>query len=79
MDSLLVDRFPTYLHDAILSAPAPLPRPYSPTSYKYEFSEVVASASQFCYLLCKRSGGERLGRREEKACDGWLSGWRLWL
>jgi hypothetical protein len=29
-----------------------------------EFSEVVASASQFCYLVPKRSGGVRVGERE---------------
>jgi hypothetical protein len=35
-----------------------------------EFSEVVASASQLCYLVCKRSDGERVGGEgEENACD----------
>ena len=29
-----------------------------------EFSEVVAPASQLCYLVSKRSGGERVGERE---------------
>src|SRR5215204_2290252 len=32
-------------------------------------SEVVAPASQLWYLVCERSGGERLGEAEEKACD----------
>jgi hypothetical protein len=34
-----------------------------------EFSDVVAPASQICYLTCKSSGGERVGEGEEKACD----------
>ena len=34
------------------------------------FSEVVVPASQLCYLVCKRSGGERVGEEgEQKACD----------
>jgi hypothetical protein len=29
------------------------------------FSDVVALASQLCYLVSKRSGGKRVGKREE--------------
>ncbi len=32
------------------------------------FWEVVAPDSQLCYLVCKRSGGERVGEGEENAC-----------
>jgi hypothetical protein len=43
--------------------------PYSPNFLEKEFSEVLASDAHVCYLVCKRSGGERLGESEEKACD----------
>jgi hypothetical protein len=32
------------------------------------FSDVVALASQLCYLVSKRSGGWRVGEGEQKAC-----------
>jgi hypothetical protein len=34
-----------------------------------EFSEVVASVSQLCYLVCERSGGERVREGGHKVCD----------
>ncbi len=61
-----------------LPAPAPIYKPTSPRRRRTraqpnfagtEFSEVVAPASQLCYLVSKRSGGERVGEGEEKACD----------
>jgi hypothetical protein len=33
--------------------------PYSAKSLEARFSEVVASAAGFCYLVCKHFGGER--------------------
>jgi hypothetical protein len=69
MDSLLVARFPTYLHDAILSAPAPPPRPYSPTSQKrisrnfaknnaLKGTKFIANSSPFASVisLCNTAG-----------------------
>jgi hypothetical protein len=35
----------------------------------YGFSEVVVPASQVCYLVRKRCGGERVEKGEQKACD----------
>jgi hypothetical protein len=41
------------------NGPGPSSRPYSPKCLEHAFSEVVAPASQLCYLACKRSVGER--------------------
>src|SRR5918998_4268183 len=57
--------------------PGPPSCPYSRTSCKRcsakfaltEFSEILAPASQLCYLAGERSGGKRVGQGEEKACD----------
>ena len=44
------------------------------------FSEAVAPVSQLCYLVCKRSGGERVGGEgEENACDESRLYWPRWL
>jgi hypothetical protein len=43
------------------------------------FSEIVASVSQLCYLVCNRSGGEREEGGEEKTCDWWRLCLQLWL
>jgi hypothetical protein len=34
-----------------------------------EFSEILAPASQLCYLVGERSGGKHVEEGEEKACD----------
>jgi hypothetical protein len=40
-------------------------RPFAKQFLEGAFSEVVAPASRLCYLACKRSDGERMGRRRE--------------
>src|SRR5215217_8323284 len=59
--SSLVDTSPTYFPDSLWKVNSPK---FALTC----FSEVVAPASQLCYLVCKRSGGER----EEGGVKWWL-------
>ena len=83
MVSLLVARFPAYLHNAILSAPAPSPRPYSPTSEKRCSQKSVFSIlhmmRKWIALLAHR--GQAAPRRRPQHLAAWIKmhgcGWRI--